>query len=75
MWEADVVDHVEDISASFDTKIAALLEHRSQFVTTHAITDPDDPTQIARFRRWLDDVHGEIGRSVGVRRGEAFKRI
>lgn len=75
LWEADEADHVEDISSSFDVKVAALLEHRSQFVTTHGITDPNDPMQLARFRRWLDDLHAEIGRGVGVRWGEAFKRI
>ena len=75
LWEADEVDHVEDITASFDTKVAALLEHESQFVTTHGITDPDDPEQVARFRRWLEQVHAEIGRDVGVRWGEAFKRL
>ena len=75
LWEADEVDHVEDISSSFDRKVAALLEHRSQFVTTHDITDPDDPEQVARFRRWLDGVHTEVGEGAGVRRGEAFKRL
>ncbi len=75
LWEADEVDHVEDISSSFEVKVAALLEHRSQFVTTHGITDPDDATQVARFRRWLDAVHAEVGRHSGVRWGEAFKRL
>ena len=75
LWEADEVDHVEDITSSFERKVAALLEHESQFVTTHGITDADDPEQVVRFRRWLDQVHAEIGRDVGVRWGEAFKRL
>ena len=75
LWEADEVDHVEDITSSFDRKVGALLEHRSQFETTHDITDPDDPEQVARFRRWLEGVHGEMGGTVGVRLGEAFKRL
>jgi LmbE family N-acetylglucosaminyl deacetylase len=75
LWEADEVDHVEDITGSFDAKVAALLEHRSQYVTTHDITDPDDPAQLARFRSWLAGVHTEMGRSEGVALGEAFKRI
>ncbi len=75
LWEADEVDHLEDISVSFDVKVAALLEHESQFVTTHDITDRDDPAQVARFRRWLETVHAELGRSVGVRWAEAFKRL
>ena len=75
LWEADEVDHVEDISSSFDRKVAALLEHRSQFVTTHDITDPDDPEQVARFRRWLDGVHAEAGEGADVPLGEAFKRL
>ncbi|MEX2658864.1 MAG: PIG-L deacetylase family protein [Acidimicrobiales bacterium] len=75
LWEADVVDHIEDITSSFETKVAALLEHRSQFVTTHEISDPDDAEQVAGFRRGLADRHAEIGLSVGVRWGEAFKRL
>ena len=75
LWEADEVDHVEDISATFEVKVAALLEHRSQFVTTHGITEPGDAAQVARFRRWLDEVHAEVGRGSGIRWGEAFKRL
>jgi LmbE family N-acetylglucosaminyl deacetylase len=75
LWEADEVDHVEDITDVFDVKVAALLEHRSQYVTTHDITDPDDPEQVARFRGWLDGVHTEVGRGAGVRWGEAFKLL
>ena len=75
LWEADEVDHVEDITSSFDRKVDALLEHRSQFVTTHDITDPDDPEQVRRFRRWLEGVHTQMGDAVGVGLGEAFKRL
>ena len=75
LWEADRVDHVEDITSSLDDKVAALMEHRSQFVTTHDITDPDDPKQVLRFRRWLEEVHGVTGRTVGVRWAEGFHRL
>ena len=34
LWEADVVDHVEDVTEFVDTKLAALLEHRSQLRST-----------------------------------------
>jgi len=50
LWEADEPDHVEDITASLDAKLAALLEHRSQFRSTMDIDDPSSAEQIERFR-------------------------
>ncbi len=50
LWEADEANHVETADdAAVEAKVAALLEHRSQFVTTHGITDASDPDQVAAF--------------------------
>ncbi len=75
LWEADEVDHVEDVAGHVDTKVAALLEHRSQFVTTHAIDDESDTDQREAFDRRIRERLAELGASAGVAQGEGFKRI
>ncbi|CAN5138040.1 PIG-L family deacetylase [soil metagenome] len=75
LWEADEVDHVEDVSGHEDAKLAALLEHRSQYRSTHQIDDPTDQVQVdafgQRIRGWLS----EMGDLAGIESGEAFKHI
>jgi LmbE family N-acetylglucosaminyl deacetylase len=75
LFESEEPDHAEDVTGHVDTKVAALLEHRSQFVTTHGITDVDDGAQVARFRRHIEERAAEVGARVGVRHAEAFKLI
>ena len=77
LWEADVVDHVEDVSAFVETKLAALLEHRSQLRSTMHIEvgADDEDEQRDRFRRRVIDRLATFGRTVGVAHGEGFKRI
>jgi LmbE family N-acetylglucosaminyl deacetylase len=75
LWEADEVDHVEDVTGFAERKVAALLEHRSQFRSTHDIDDPDDVEQVAGFTRRVEERLAEVGRSAGVAHGEGFKRI
>jgi LmbE family N-acetylglucosaminyl deacetylase len=75
LWEADEVDHVEDVTEHVDTKLAALLEHRSQYRSTHQIDDPADAAQVAAFRARIEERLAEIGAPAGVTAGEAFKRI
>ena len=75
LWEADDVDHVEDVTGFADRKVAALLEHRSQFRSTHDIDDPEDVGQVERFTRRVEERLAEVGRSAGVAFGEGFKRI
>jgi LmbE family N-acetylglucosaminyl deacetylase len=75
LWEADEVDHVEDVTGFAERKVAALLEHRSQFRSTHDIDDPDDVEQVARFTRRVEERLAEVGRPAGVAAGEGFKRI
>ena len=73
LWEADEPDYVEDVSGFLDAKLAALLEHRSQWRSTMRIpsTDPDDPEvteALAAFRRRIEDRIAEHG-------GEPFKLV
>ncbi len=75
LWEADEVDHVEDVTGHLAAKTAALLEHRSQFRSTHAIEDPSRLDQVERFGRRVGERLAEVGRDAGVAYGEAFKRI
>jgi LmbE family N-acetylglucosaminyl deacetylase len=75
LWEADEADHVEDVTEHVDTKLAALLEHRSQYRSTHQIDDPADAAQVAAFRARIEERLAEVGAPAGVAAGEAFKRI
>jgi len=75
LWEADEVDHVEDVTGYASAKVAALLEHRSQYRSTHDIDDPGDERQLERFAGHVDGRLAEVGRSVGVGHGEGFKRL
>ena len=75
LFECEEPDLAEDVTGHVDTKVAALLEHRSQFVTTHDITDVDDAAQVARFRRRIDDRLATNGARVGVRHAELFRLL
>lgn len=75
LWEADEVDHVEDVAGHADAKVAALLEHRSQYRSTHEIDDPDDAAQVEAFSRRIHERLAEMGALGGVEVGEAFKHI
>jgi len=77
LWEADVVDHVEDVTEFVDAKLAALLEHRSQLRSTMHIEvgSDDEDAQRERFRRRVIDRLATFGRQAGVAHGEGFKRI
>jgi LmbE family N-acetylglucosaminyl deacetylase len=75
LFEADEADHLEDVTGFAGAKVDALLEHRSQWRSTHDITDPGDQTQIDRFRRTVEDGLAGQGAPAGIRHGEAFKAI
>jgi LmbE family N-acetylglucosaminyl deacetylase len=75
LWEADTPDHVEDVSAFVEPKLAALLAHRSQFRSTMAIDDPDAVDEVQSFRDRMLARLAELGAPAGIERGEAFKRI
>lgn len=77
LWEADVVDHVEDVTDFVEPKLAALFEHRSQLRSTMHIEvgADDEDAQRDRFRRRVIDRLATFGRTVGIACGEGFKRI
>ena len=77
LWEADEVDHVEDVTPFVDTKLAALLEHRTQLRSTmHIEVDTDEEqAQREQFARRVRDRLATFGRTAGVAYGEGFKRI
>jgi LmbE family N-acetylglucosaminyl deacetylase len=77
LFEADEPDHVEDVTGFADTKIAALLEHRSQFRSTMFIGPDDDGTQLEAFRQRILrslGAHGALA-DPPVEHGEAFKLL
>jgi LmbE family N-acetylglucosaminyl deacetylase len=73
LWEADEPDHVEDVTAFLDVKVAALMEHRSQFRSTMDITDPSSASEADAFRDRVRERAVEHGRDAGFRYGERFK--
>lgn len=73
LWEADQVDHVEDAAGFVDAKVAALLEHRSQFRSTMSIDDPDAVDEVEAFRSRVVERLVEHGCLAGLPLGEAFK--
>jgi LmbE family N-acetylglucosaminyl deacetylase len=75
LWEADEVDHVEDIDGFVEAKLAALEAHASQFRSTMGITDSGSDEQRQRFRQRVLDRLAELGRPAGLAHGEGFKRI
>ena len=75
LWEADEPDHVEDIGASIDRKIAALLEHRSQYETTMDVDDVNAVEQLEAFREKIRNRAGEAGAAEGLAYAEQFKLL
>ena len=76
LFEAEEPDHVEDVSGFVDTKVNALMAHRSQFVTTHDIPDDDDDgTAAEAFRQKVLAHAAQVGARTGVPAGEAFKAL
>lgn len=75
LFEADEADHAEDVTGWADTKLAALLEHHSQYRSTMHIDPDDDGTQRAAFRRKIVDRLAEGGAAAGVEHAELFKAI
>lgn len=76
LWEADEPNHVEDVGGSIETKLAALLAHRSQYRSTMGIEDGSADTAGAQhFRGRLEEQLAAHGALVGVTAGEAFRLI
>lgn len=74
LFEPEVTDHLETIQEFINTKIEALLKHKSQYITTMDITDPENPTQIMRFKNWIDELAHSAGNPIG-KPAECFKLI
>jgi LmbE family N-acetylglucosaminyl deacetylase len=77
LFEAQDLDHFEDVSGFVDAKLTALHEHASQLRSTMHIEagSPDEEQQRDRFRRRELDRMAVFGRQAGVRYAEGFKRI
>ena len=75
LFEAQDADHAEDTAGFGAVKTAALLEHVSQYVTTHDITHPDDEDQRARFAAWVDAALVAGGEQAGVASAELYRLI
>ncbi len=72
LWEADVVDHAEDVSEFVDTKLFALAAHESQFESTMKAVDDG---QLAAFGQRIRNRLGDLGRPFGMDAAEVFKLI
>jgi LmbE family N-acetylglucosaminyl deacetylase len=74
LWSADTPDHWEDISATFDRKIEALLCHSSQGTTTMGGAEQNHENRsgfVDKMQSWA----AKQGRPAGLKRAESFKRI
>jgi LmbE family N-acetylglucosaminyl deacetylase len=72
LWEADEVDHAEDVTAAVDIKVAALEAFASQFESTMGAVDDEG---LDRFRTRLRRRLAEHGRLAGVGAAELFKLV
>jgi LmbE family N-acetylglucosaminyl deacetylase len=76
LWEADQPNHVEEVGATVDTKLEALLAHRSQYRSTMGIEDGTaGAAGLEQFRNRLREQLGAHGALVGAAAGEAFHVI
>ncbi len=77
LWEADEPDHFEDIEASFDIKVQALLEHRSQWRSTMQIRGELGISggEVEAFRQRVRRSASENGERAGLGLAEAFRRL
>jgi LmbE family N-acetylglucosaminyl deacetylase len=73
LFEADEPNHVEDVTGFAPAKVAALLEHRTQFETTMYIDEGG--AGLDAFRSRIESELAEVGRAAGVTHAEAFALI
>jgi LmbE family N-acetylglucosaminyl deacetylase len=72
LFEADVANHIEDVTGRVDIKLHALEAHESQFESTmHAV----DGEQLLAFRRRIAERLEGLGRPHGVGAAEVFALI
>jgi LmbE family N-acetylglucosaminyl deacetylase len=76
LFEADEIDHLEEVEASFERKITALLEHKSQFLTTMRISGEESADEERdAFRTRMEERLRSFGEPAGLGLAEGFKRI
>ena len=75
LFEADEPDHAEDVSGWAPAKLAALLEHRSQYRSTMHIEPDDDGSQLEAFTKVIVDRLAASGARAGVEHAELFRAI
>lgn len=76
LFEADEPDTAVDVSAHLETKIAALMQHRSQLVSTMHVSE-EDPNSENSFRQRVSQRAREVAINSGLPNGlaEAFKAM
>lgn len=72
LFEADEVNHVEDVSGFVGHKLEALLAHESQFESTMKAVDAE---QLTAFRTRITRRLNELGDQHGVAAAEAFALV
>jgi LmbE family N-acetylglucosaminyl deacetylase len=77
LFEAEVVDHVEDAGPGFDAKLTALLAHRTQWRSTMGIEagGPDEADQLEAFEARVRGEAAALGAGWGLELAEGFKRL
>lgn len=78
LWEADQPDHIEDITGFEETKLRALLAHRSQLESTMRITDSGsgaDPEALKAFSERLRNRQAAAGAPLNLTAAETFKLL
>ncbi len=73
LWEADEPDHIEDVGGHLETKLSALLCHRSQYRSTMQIEEASVIADTERFRQKIAERAADMGRPAGIGAGERFK--
>jgi LmbE family N-acetylglucosaminyl deacetylase len=72
LWEADVPNHVEDVSAWVDRKLDALAAHETQFESTMKAVDS---AQLAAFEERIRGRLRELATPYGREAVEVFARV
>jgi LmbE family N-acetylglucosaminyl deacetylase len=79
LFEADEVDHVEDVTGFADAKLASIHAHTSQLLSTMGIDLDAAPDEVERQRAAFDQrIRERLARDgalAGVAEGEAYKLI
>ncbi|MGD9995368.1 MAG: PIG-L deacetylase family protein [Ilumatobacteraceae bacterium] len=72
LWEAERPNHIEDVTATVDRKLAALEAHVSQFESTMKASDA---SELDAFRERIRTRLAELGRPHGIAAAEVFRLV